>query len=525
MAYTPFVVDRFGGWDLLNDPEEVGPSTAVDLLNVDLDRRGRLRSRDGYANFTASAALAPYSGIFSYVSPGGRFLLAVKDGDSLNAIDDTGTIASTLATSDFDSATNLVTCAFFGKPATAAADEVTLAYINDGASHSMRRWDGSAWTAPTATVGGVATLAMPKGCPYFYPRSNRLATMCFASGSHVLGPNGLQSSPSHVWFSDAGTLANPLAGESYTVTNFVELTPGDGQRIRGGASFQNDFYVFKEKRFFVFNGEGLNGDGTPSFNYRVVEGVGMSGFGVTINASQAITTAPDGIYFLNGDGIWKTAGGPAVRVSAAIDPFFNGTGSTFINRTRLRKCVLAWHNNRLWAAVPTGTSVVNDRLLVFDPELGTWMMHDLPCAGLTPHTTSGLLSPELFFSRSSGAKHIGRHGPLYTLDDATAISWSYKSGQYDMGAPGQVKITQESKLVGTGTATLKVATYDASGSSSGALDTGSALTMGTDPVPAEAWQQIDREGSLFQHQLSGTTAASVNRLVHYLRFVKPAGLA
>lgn len=524
MAEDPFVVDRFGGWDLLNDPEEVGPSTAVDLLNVDLDRRGRLRSRDGYANFTASAALSPYSGIFSYVSPGGRFLLAVKDGDSLNAIDDNGTITSALSTADFDSAANLVTCAFFGKPATASADEVTLAYIGNGLN-SIRRWDGSAWTTPTATVAGVGSLAMPKGCPYFYPRSNRLVTTCFASGSHVLGPNGLQSSPSHVWFSDAGTLTNPLAGESYTVTNFVELTPGDGQRIRGCAAFQNDFYVFKEKRFFVFYNEGVDGNGNAVFNYKVVEGVGMSGYTSSINASEAVTTAPDGIYFLNGDGIWKTAGGPAVRVSTAIDPFFNGTGSTFINRTRLRKCVLTWHNNRLWAAVPTGSATVNDRLLVFDPELGTWMMHDLPAAGLTPHTTSSLLSPELFFSRSSGAKHIGRHGPLYTLDDASAISWSYTSGQYDMAQPGRVKITRESKLVGTGTATLKVATFDAASSSSGVLDTGSALTMGAAPVPAEAWQQVDREGTLFQHQVSGTVAASVNRLIHYVSFVKPPGVA
>jgi hypothetical protein len=35
-----------------------------------------------------------------------------------------------------------------------------------------------------------------------------------------------------------------------------------------------------------------------------------------------------------------------------------------------------------------------------------------------------------------------------------------------------VAITQESKLVGSGTVTLKVATYDAASSSSGALDTG-----------------------------------------------------
>jgi hypothetical protein len=113
-----------------------------------------------------------------------------------------------------------------------------------------------------------------------------------------------------------------------------------------------------------------------------------------------------------------------------------------------------------------------------------------------------------------------------TADNGSAIAWSWKSGStVPIGDPARVAITLESKLVGTGTVTLKVATYDAASSSSGALDTGSSGDVGDGPAVAEGWQQIDREGSWFQHELSGSGQASVSRLVHYVSSLKPAGVA
>src|SRR4051794_15376750 len=45
--YGTFPVERFGGLRLDLEAEEVGPSQAIDLLNVDLDKRGGVRTRDG----------------------------------------------------------------------------------------------------------------------------------------------------------------------------------------------------------------------------------------------------------------------------------------------------------------------------------------------------------------------------------------------------------------------------------------------------------------------------------------------
>jgi hypothetical protein len=58
-----YALQTFGGLDLRADPEET--NRAVDLLNVDLDRDGRVRSRDGYSKLTAAAGATRYDTVFA----------------------------------------------------------------------------------------------------------------------------------------------------------------------------------------------------------------------------------------------------------------------------------------------------------------------------------------------------------------------------------------------------------------------------------------------------------------------------
>ncbi|MBW3593776.1 MAG: hypothetical protein KY396_08780 [Actinobacteria bacterium] len=54
--YAQQPVVEFGGLNLRDDPQEVGWQGAIDLLNIDLDRRGRVRQRDGVAVFATPPA-------------------------------------------------------------------------------------------------------------------------------------------------------------------------------------------------------------------------------------------------------------------------------------------------------------------------------------------------------------------------------------------------------------------------------------------------------------------------------------
>ena len=60
----PYPLEDFSGLNLVDDPEEVGFTGAVDLLNIELDQRGRVRSRDGFLKTTASAGSTRYDSLF-----------------------------------------------------------------------------------------------------------------------------------------------------------------------------------------------------------------------------------------------------------------------------------------------------------------------------------------------------------------------------------------------------------------------------------------------------------------------------
>lgn len=61
---SPVNVEGFSGVRLDLDPEEAGLGSAIDALNVEFDREGRVRSRDGFTKVTASAGASRYDSVF-----------------------------------------------------------------------------------------------------------------------------------------------------------------------------------------------------------------------------------------------------------------------------------------------------------------------------------------------------------------------------------------------------------------------------------------------------------------------------
>lgn len=483
MATQPFPVNRFGGLNLVQDPTEVGAEGAVAMSNADLDRLGRVRGRYGYITRGISRATNIGPMAFFKELGGAEHIVAVTNtGVTTSQLEaGTGTSLSTVATVP----TSNNGFVRFGSPA------ATQLFMGDQ-SATIQILTGTAWTS--AAIGFAAEhLAVT-------PNSNRLVV---AAGSTVA-------------FSDAG------APTTFGVNNYVQLHPGDGESITALVAWRDYVIAFKRSKFFVFTNESTSATGNPVFNYRAV----VAGHGCV--KSGAAVAGEEGVYFADRTGVYVTTGDTPRYVSRPLEPWLQAGTFTGLPSISLGMAlsgsmtVLVYYERRLYV-----TDTFNGTTLVYDPVLDAWMVWSLTATGMCAIPKAGTLtsaSPGLYFGESATSKlsvmsfdsEVTDRGDTPT--NGTAVSWSWSSGAYDLSGANRVSITLESSVSGTGTVTLKVA------NDLGSFDTGSALTLGTSPAFLQAWQQIDREGTYWQHQLSGTGQSVVNKLVHYVSFVKPPGV-
>lgn len=501
MAYSPVPVEQFGGLNLVDDVQEVGTQAAIDLLNVDLDQPGRLRSRDGFTAFTAAAGATNYWRLFPFYTDAGTKQLvgtfqvpSVLGGPTIRALTTAG---ATVATYNGAAGEDYWQAVRFGSPTT---DYMYIAGRQSPAGtgpQAVVRWDGAAFTTP-AGVPFVRYLTVQSP-------DNR---MVGAAGSGA-------AASAKVEFSNAGD------AETWDANDFVYITPGDGEPITGLASWQNLVFAFKESKFAVFTGNSVGSTGSPVFNYRMVNtGTGTPG---------AICSGRPGVFFMNRRGIYLTTGGEPQLISRKIDPLFLGNPAgtytdsainltyLFVDATTARTSTagasMYWQGERLYVAVPTGASTTNDRLLVWDSIRDDWTIWDIAANGVSSFRASD--SEDLVFSYATGANDIGRMNVAYTTDNGTAITSRYQSGIYELGPPGSTADTRWTRLWGSGSPTVSVFTDYASSDANAA-----AVTLGTDPDVAEGFHLKSYRGRMFSHKISATTAWSLSRLLHDVAWVQ-----
>lgn len=488
MGVSVAPVARFGGLDLVSAPDESG---CIDLLNVDFDARGAIRQRDGYDAFTASAAAADYHDLHSHynLGTGTHFLLAARG-------------ASATVTSFADVASNVsnVYTYLCDNGTTSTVDAIDQSGNVDasqalGTAGEIWRWDGSTFTAPAGLAGNSAIFLAVQ------PTDNRL---CWVDGF-------LQ----RVEFSNAG---DP---ETFTTGDFVGLNPGDGENLLALVAWRDLLFAFKQSKFFVFYGNSVDATGGAVFNYRTVA------TGVGVWSSGAACAGPDGVYFADRTGIYRTAGGPPQKISTPVDPIFDfGFGSTspsaFYQDSELNTSpgrALKWHNGCLYFMYAAGESSTRNRVLKWNPQLDAWTLWSVPMYNLTSFGVSGTSSSvrDLMFSYATGSNHIGRMSTSFTDDDGTDITSRYRTGFSDLGIPGRRKDIDGTRLWGTGTVAV------AGSRDFGDLDSATSVTLGTAPGFDSGLHNKQKEGELISYEFSGVDggAWTLHRYAHMVRNTLP----
>jgi hypothetical protein len=422
--------------NLLAKPDAVDPAEAIDCIDVTFSDRGAIQERPGYKALS-KALTNRVESIEPYYTTSGTAQLLAGCGTRLEGLSSAGAVVA--------SATGLTKgiwdFARFGKP------NAEVCYSGNG-SDTLRKWNGSEWTAPTASVDGEGAKAMPKaGSICVWPEAgNRLVATRFSTTTG--GPGGATSSPSHVWFSDFGDPESWHTKEPEE--NQVQLFPGNGEAIQAAIAWKEFVFVFKETCFFVFYSSGSAGEGTPTFNFRPIEaGVGMV-------SPRAVCAHHTGVYFMSRQGVYRTTGQEPELVSSLVEPIWTGDVSPFftggtISQSAITECAMGVdHEDRIRLTYSTGTET---RGLIYDPQFSWWSLDSIPAscyAVFRPENKS-----ELVFGYSIGEKFVGRHHAGLTSDEGAAIEGFWRSGWFDLGNP-DVKTIRSSKIWGMGVVEMSI---------------------------------------------------------------------
>lgn len=419
-----------GGLNLRDKSDAVDPAQCIDALNVLFTDRGAIAQRPGYDNLTSSALTNRPASLEAFYTSSGTKQLLAGCGTRLEGLSSAGAVVA--------SATGLTSAVWdfarFGKP------NGEVAYAGNG-TDTLRKWNGTEWTAPTATVNGEAGKAMPKaGSLCVWPAAgNRLVATRFSTTTG--GPNAATSSPDHVWFSNEG---DPEAWSTSEPENQVQLMPGNGEKIQACIAWKEFVFVFKETSFFVFTQQGTDGAGNPDFIFRPVEG------GAGLASPRAVCAHPTGVYFMARNGVYRTTGQEPELISSLVEPIWSAdispfyTGGTLAHGS-ITNCAMGTWEDRIYLAFPTESA--NNRVLVYDPQFEWWSLYSIPAgciATFRPGSTE-----ELVFGYASGSNHVGRHSLAFTSDDGAAVESRWRGGWFDLENP-DVKTLGSAKFWGSG---------------------------------------------------------------------------
>jgi hypothetical protein len=303
-------------------------------------------------------------------------------------------------------------------------------------------------------------------------------------------PTGSNGSPSTVYFSDPGV------PETYQTNNYVMLYPGDGEAIRGMATWRDQTFVFKESNAFIFYGESTDSSGQPIFNYRALTLNGRIPPAAAAVWGPVVAVGSLGIYYLALDGVYRTTGGPPVKISGALNPLFD-TGA-------LRPHTISVVDTQVFVHTTTG-------LYVYDEDHGQWTartygtyttQYECPMAAWPIFSESASGDPSTLFFAPARTLVFTKRGA--TTDDGGAIASSYRSGfsELDGGEDGPaVKTVRQSQVWGTGTMTYSM------GVDYAAPDAGTSLALGVAPFVNDRMERKARRGTSFCFNLSAASGA------------------
>lgn len=431
MTAKSFVVEEFGGLNLRDDPQQIGPTRARELSNV-VVADGVLRTRNGAAlHIERADALSYY---FLHPLPNSnRILLGVDT--TIEVRDSTGASVASSSPGAVKSAVNIATAA-----------QVAGTYV--GISGAAARFISTAGAISAPAFVGHTPSA---GILGVMPKTFRLVS---TDGAH------------RVWFSNQG---DPL---TFNTDDFVDLWPNDGETILWMQAWRDLLFVFKRTKFAVFYAENKDDDNSVIFEYYSQYNIPALDFA----GGKPVTAGRDGIYYISREGVYVTTGGKPERISGDLDPYFMTLPTSTVGSigkpgytTTITAPWLHYDQDFLYVVPPDeNESIGASSLFAYDFRRAAWTSWFIgPSAGESPGITAVITQPtgsatsnrpDVLIAtpwvNNPGSSRDWRSGVNKLTDDLgedqlretsgnlyeAPVVWSYTSGFYDLGSVTEKRV-------------------------------------------------------------------------------------
>jgi len=311
---------------------------AASAVNVVVNRLGKISKRKGQALFNVDVGSTPFRGL-------GRF--------------------------DPDKTTSYIMAASGIRVIASLSNDTTWRSANDASPLTINKDTEFVQANDNIFVlNGSDNTGWWNGSKFFqssiYPSSPPTATTG-AWLRNYLFLGGATTETDWIYFS------NNLNPTKFTSTDIIKINTGDGQAIIRLMPYRlNELIVYKERSIFVLD----------------IEGAVLSGWTVQPISTVIGTPAPRSVVSLGNDQWFMSSEPVAIRslirsefdkilvdmVSKPIQDIFEGTNENGfnLNKTQMSKACAVLFDNKYIIAIPTGTSTVNNTVLVFDFLTEAW---------------------------------------------------------------------------------------------------------------------------------------------------------
>lgn len=504
------------GLDLASDPLD---SDCLRAHNVTFRSKGRVRARPGTQRVSGTLSTNAY-GVAAIQTAANVIDVVTRTGAALVAYSIGGAAPYSFGTNP-----DMSGSAFIGTPTTSAL------YIGRAMTAGLVKY--------IPGTGFAAATLVPKATPpdpnladvAAYPRAFFLAVTPW-DNRLVVANTDLQGTPGTANPSRVG-FSGPGKPDTWQENHFVDLTPGDNEPILGMVSWRDKVFVFKQTKYFVFYSTTSDGDGNPVFNYTAVHNRPGIFHRYTVDKLAGATKACAGrmgVYYIGSDGVYRTTGTDSVRVSAPLEPLFEGEVPTYWDAgealMNTGEACIAAGGGKVYVALRL-RHADGPTILVFDEDTGNWAVWEIPLetatinswfiGGLTPIVdvtdpfaqSDGLVMTLNWYEFSMWDAAIVRTNPSIATDQnvtstPAAFSTTYHTGLLDMGTVNE-KVLREVEIQGSGT-TVDVAVRTPSG-----VDSTTACTFTSGGIETARHRKSYR-GRWFQAQASGA-ALTINRII------------